>query len=236
MALDVSTGHLMDPRTGVPIRWATTKVTKDWWLLGTNTVTLELLPSAVVGRTVAYVQEAMALYPADLLTEHLKSIYLGATVKQADRAQNMLGLAWQGAVYISNRRRFGGERQEIHRVFHHEFAHVLQRGPFLKAFLFEWIGEGEKRGHLLRRPKAEPSDTDGESLWKDGFLRMNGRKEPFEDFCHYAEGLFMGDPEFWRLVDEYPKVRRKAGLMIELYSRVDPQFCLSFFEGLKPPA
>ena len=53
-----------------------------------------------------------------------------------------------------------------------------------------------------------------------------------EDFADMAQGIFSNDPQAWKLIKNYPKIRQKFNLLVDFYNKIDPSFNLEYFEKL----
>jgi hypothetical protein len=47
-----------------------------------------------------------------------------------------------------------------------------------------------------------------------------------------AQGIFSNDPQAWKLIKNYPKIRQKFNLLVDFYNKIDPSFNLEYFEKL----
>jgi hypothetical protein len=57
-----------------------------------------------------------------------------------------------------------------------------------------------------------------------GLLNEYSFASPEEDFNEVAKNLMCGTPGFDRLLKRYPRIARKAKLVVRFYSTIDPEF------------
>jgi hypothetical protein len=69
-------------------------------------------------------------------------------------------------------------------------------------------------------------------LFEGGFLNKYAQSAFEEDFNVFSQNLFCGSETFWGVVDSFPRIRKKATLIIGFYNQLDPRFTESYFRSL----
>ena len=192
-----------------------------------------MVPSAQM-RTRSAIKEAMSLYPQTILQNNLEAVYgLGSF---SHGSVSMGATNSYDAIYIVNDGNASTYTDEVLRLsFHHEFSSILwRRHEFdevawkaVNASGFVYLYEPGKHGDKYdSRTGFDPS------LYDTGILCPYAKTCYEEDINMFAEGLFSGNPEFWRAVDGHFRIRRKCTILVDFYSKLDPQFSESFFRSL----
>lgn len=126
----------------------------------------------------------------------------------------------------------------IEKVFHHEFSSILIRrypGSFDKQKWLLLNPAGFKYGKgganaIMEGVASMDLDPD---LIEKGFLSEYSTASVEEDINVFAQNLFTGGREFWRLVDLNTKITEKTRLLISFYHSINPVFTESYFRGLQ---
>lgn len=226
-----------EPRTQIPI---ITSIDKDMfpesWRKAPISAEATALDTKEADRTLKVILRSMEKYPAGVLKTNLKSVYLSKRIA-------FYGLVYGGtnsldAVYVSNDGEVKGFTNEyIQGAFHHEFSSILLRnfGKNLDMKLwkesqpagFKYRGDGTsslREGTASTRYEAE--------YHKQGFLAQYATSSLEEDFNMTAEGLMTGLPSFWKAVDAYPLLKKKATAVMRFYQKLDPVFTEQYFRKL----
>lgn len=232
--------RVTEPRTRIPVSFLAENgmFPKEWTVEPINAVSADLdVPERE--RSAKVVLAAMAVYPAEFLKRELKAVYVTASIE-------FYGLAYGGTnsldtVYLSNKGAAKGYSDAyIWGSFHHEFSSILLRNhPKLlddKAWAAanpQGFSYGQGGTEALRDGKA--STKYDPALAALGFVAEYAKASFEEDFNMIAEGLFSGNPEFWKLVDENPNLATKARLAMGFYQKLLPEYTEDRFRGLVPP-
>lgn len=179
---------------------------------------------------------AFSKYPAELLRTSLDKVYV-------IKAMKFYGLPYGGtnyrhSVYLADD--FSDPYftdNYIEQVFHHEFSSILIR-YFDACFDREkWLSLNPPAFHY-GNGGAEAISTGQASMDLDpvlieqGFLSQYSTASLEEDVNVFAQFLFTGGREFWRLVDLNDDIREKARVLISFYHQVNPVFTESYFRSL----
>ena len=179
-------------------------------------------------RSLKYTRKALAKYPMRVLDKNLKAIYLVRTLRFYGADYGATNS--RDAVYLCNdgfERGFTGYYLE--QGFHHEFSSILLRN-FRSRFSdskwtaanpreFQYLGDGLD---AIRRRKDDIYYSI--ECFKKGFFTEYSQASIEEDLNTVAEGLFLGDRQYWQAVDRYPMLKRKCHLAISFYKSIDPWF------------
>jgi hypothetical protein len=228
---------LPDNVSGIPISFDADKnaFPAEWTKSPINAKGESLIGSERT-RSYANVDKASKKYPANLLKLHLRKVYLLARIE-------FYGLPYGGTnsldtLYLTNRGVAQGFTDAyLEESFHHELSSIFLRNH--PAFL------DQKTWSACNPPKFTYTSNGTEAVRtgkdstvydpeynKDGFLAQYAKTSQEEDFNMMAGGLFTGRPEFWKVVDKFPRIRQKAGVVIAFYHRLDPLFTEPYFRGL----
>ncbi|HMO33007.1 MAG TPA: hypothetical protein PKE63_02560 [Lacibacter sp.] len=169
---------------------------------------------------------ALEMYPPSLIRKHLSRIYVVGSLRWG--GQQFYGTNSRRNIYIE-----GGDSVQTNHTFHHEFSSILLRNLPNGDLKWEW----QKRSpRLVNRSSAAAmwlgysATALNEKLMEDGYLCDYSLSNWENDFNMYAEYIFCGGAAFWKLVDKYPLVKKKVGLVINFYNtQVSHIYRESFF-------
>jgi hypothetical protein len=179
---------------------------------------------------------AFSKYPAELLRTCLDKVYVIKTMKFYGLPYG--GTNYRHSVYLADD--FSDPYftdSYIEQVFHHEFSSVLIR--YFNAFFAhqKWVSVnppsfryGNGGADAIRKGQAS-MDLDPD-LIEQGFLSQYSTASLEEDVNVFAQFLFTGGREFWRLVDLNDNIREKTRILISFYHQLDPVFTESYFRSL----
>ena len=181
-----------------------------------------------VPRSLRLTKQAISKYPANLLKSNLKAVYLVRTL-------NFFGSEYGGtnsldAVYLCNDGYLKGfTNRYLEQSFHHEFSSILLRNYAHKFPESKWraanltgtkyLGDG-----LAAVQQGKSSIVYSISAFRKGFLTEYAQASVEEDFNTVAEGLFLGDRQYWQAVDQYPALKRKCHVAIAFYKSLNSGF------------
>ncbi|MBA4293391.1 hypothetical protein C0431_10530 [bacterium] len=176
------------------------------------------------------VQSALTKYPQAVIESNLKTVHV-------TRSLSFYGLNYGGtnssdAVYLTlmpGRRLTTFSHLFLERTFHHEFSSILLRNYWNQFPEKDWNqalpAEFKYRGNGTQSVREGTASTRYSDQYNSlGFLAEYSTSSLEEDFNMLAEGLFSGDPRFWKIYDNYPLIAKKADLIITFYNRIDPTF------------
>jgi hypothetical protein len=226
-----------DTRTGITISFSTDEeMYPESWRGGAVNGEATPLIETEYGRTKDIVAKALEKYPKDVLTKHVKKIYVLDGI-------HFYGVRYGGTnsldrVYITNRGLDKGYSDRfIERLFHAELSSILLRNlsyylnkttwTACNAENFTYGGTGKD---AIKNGKAG-EDFDP-ALNEQGCLTQYATSNFENDVNAFAKNLFRAEPEFWNIVEKYPRVKCKLELIIGFYSQIDPTFTLEYFKKL----
>lgn len=126
----------------------------------------------------------------------------------------------------------------IEKVFHHELSSILYR---------KYSSHFDKTGWLAQNPPAFRYGSGGAQaimkgtasmeldpeLAEDGFLAEYSKASFEEDMNVFAQCLFTGGRDFWRLVDLNNRIAEKTRIIIRFYHSINTIFTESYFRSLQ---
>lgn len=171
--------------------------------------------------------KAFEKYPSDVIPKEVNNIYLVGKL-------NCFGADYTGtnskeSVYVAT-----NNNSEIEKTFHHELSSILLRNNPEKFDNYEWnsLSHGMATSSAGAINHGMNSVELNPQLYDKGFLTNYSLSNPENDFNMYAENLFAGGKEFWNIVDNNPKVKEKAELVINFYNKINPVFDETYFRLL----
>jgi hypothetical protein len=188
-------------------------------------------------RMIGILQHAFSKYPDQVLRDNLSRIYLFRTMKFYGVPYGGTNAA--GTVYMSDDEsnpifsdRF------IENVFHHEFSSVLKRAYLRRFKTNSWESANPSSfsygsGGVDAMLNGEASMDFDPELFDRGFLSKYSQASLEEDINVCAQNLFSGSPEFWDIVDNNDRIRKKTMLLIAFYHSIDPVFTEEYFRKIK---
>jgi hypothetical protein len=223
-----------------PVRVATSSsvdIFPESWRGGKVTASAEALPDDRREEALHVMEAALAKYPAEVLSEHLRTLYLLGKLRY--RGVITSGTNSRTAVYVKIgpvEKGFTARHNEG--VFHAEFSSILirNRPHFLDQEAwkaanppgFTYLGDGVdavKQGKA--RTKADSS------LNAQGFLSQYSQSTLENDFNGYAARLWTGDAALWQLAKEHPLIQRKLTLVLRFYQQFHAKLDEAFFRSLQ---
>lgn len=225
-----------DARTGVEIRCDLNDLSfPAEWRQGPVNVRATALADSQIATAHAMAVAALSKYPPDFLKASLKRIQFTLTLSlygaecgsEADPPTRSLYLAYDT-----------GNQDFIERNIHCGLAqilHSLHTRPFPEQDWIRCNASDAKYGNssdAARRAGKDITALD-EKFAKKGFVCPWATLDIETDFAVTMEYLFSGKPEFWALVDKYPRLKSKIALAIGYYHAYDDSFTEEFFRNLK---
>lgn len=180
------------------------------------------------------VQHALSKYPPAVLQTHLRHVYVIGRISYSGVPAG--GTNSRDAVYLAN---IGKDSDPVlEGIFHAEFSSILLRNLPQNLDQKHWLAINPPDFHYLgsgvqaiRQGKA--SRKPDPALQALGFLHSYAQASMEEDFNSIACRLMMGDAALWSAIQQFPKMREKAELVIAFYTKLDPQFTRERFEVLR---
>jgi peptidoglycan hydrolase-like protein with peptidoglycan-binding domain len=177
---------------------------------------------------------ALDKYPAHILDDHLKEIYVLGNLRRS-------GLDMGGAAAPDIKRLFivnkGNLDYFVEQIYHHDFSHMLYSAHVNKSLESKWIqlnsdGFEYGSGGLDAHKKGVASTAFDEKYIKAGFLSEYSVSAWPEDFSVTAQYMFKSQPNFWNIVDSNERIHQKVLLVVEFYNSLDPVFTEQYFREI----
>lgn len=222
-----------------PLRVATSDsvaIFPESWRGEKAAASAEALPNDRHEAALRVMDAALAKYPAEVLSGHLRTLYLLGELRY--RGVITSGTNSRTDVYVKIgpvEKGFTARHNEG--VFHAEFSSILIRNQpqFLdqEAWMaanppgFTYLGDGVdavKQGKA--RTKADSS------LNAQGFLSQYSQSTLEDDFNGFAARLWTGDASLWQLAKEHPPIQRKLDLVLRFYQQLHPTLVEAIFRNL----
>lgn len=208
------------------------------WLDDSTHVVGVRLPAKEERRTRRVVAHALAKYPAGFLKNHLEAVHVLGRLEFS--GISAAGTYSHDRVYLANEGYAAGyDARYLEETFHHEFSSVLLErysDDFPTEAWRQVNGAFAYRGSGVEAVQKGAASQDFSVAWHErGFLHEYASSALEEDFNSIAENLFGGRRQFWRVVEQYPRLAVKTRLAIEFYRSIDPAFTTEWFKTLTGP-
>ena len=215
-----------------------TAIFPDYWRINPINAKAERLGNSEISRTKEVMQKALAKYPGSLLKDNLRAVYFLKSI----RFYNVLygGTNSPDAVYLADAgTKRGYTDHYLEQTFHHEFSSILYRNFSSWIDTSAWLSINETGFNYLDPDNGigaiktnKSSQELDHSLCEKGFLTEYSLSSMENDLNTIAQNLFRPAEDFWKLVDTYPRLRKKTTLLISFYHSLDPVFSESYFRKL----
>jgi hypothetical protein len=178
---------------------------------------------------------AFSKYPTRVLNTNLKKVCVVKSMTFYGLPYG--GTNYQHTVYLSDDTDNPWFSDEyIEEVFHHEFSSILLRDFHDYFDKIRWLAlnppffrYGKGGADAIQQGQASMT-LDPETI-KQGFLSQYSTASLEEDINVFAQNLFTGNREFWKVFELNGTIREKARLLISFYHRINPLFTESFFRS-----
>ena len=229
----------MEARYGVDIRWgnpATFAVPGAANAVGDipNGLVQELKGLSSLPTALDAIDRALGRYPEGFFARHCKAIFICGDLRlDGVAAGGTYGDRW--VLLVANPEWDDAMVMEANgRGLHHEFSSILY--STIPEIPLRWARTHPPQWRFkpgIRQTLQAPEN--GPPRYDLGFLSAYGATTAENDFNTYAE-MAMGDAAgLLKNASDYPPVKRKASLFLEMYIRLDPRFQKVFIEsGLGP--
>ena len=193
------------------------------------------IDSREINRSKQVTFSALTKYPSELLRLNLEAVYWLKKMSFYDVGYG--GTNSNSALYLTNDgEQMGYSNNYLEQTFHHEFSSILFRNyrsffdssSWKLANYHDFIYNDPEDGVGAIRNNSSSQDLDT-MLCREGMLTQYALSSLENDLNTFAQNLFSPSPGFWKIVDQYPRVRRKALLLIEFYARINPVFTEEYF-------
>jgi hypothetical protein len=198
----------------------------------------EQLDIAEIQRCKAVMVKALSKYPAAALQKNLEIVYFLKSMKFYDVGYG--GTNSTDALYLTD----GGTAMGytdlyLEQTFHHEYSSILYRNNpsfideegWKKANIpgFDYNDPENGVGAIRNNQSSQEHDT---ALCKKGFLTQYSLSGMENDINTFAQNIFSPSADFWKIVDQNPRIKRKVNLLVSFYNKIDPLFTEAYFQKL----
>ena len=179
---------------------------------------------------------ALDKYPVRVITNSLNAIHFAGEIDQFGFKYGGSYDPFRRIIFLVND---GGQTDDLaESVFHHEFSSILlNRHTF---FINPWEAVNPKEfkylyetyGNFKNLPNSIALNGKGsEEDYMDGFLDDYSRTDFENDYNAYSAMIFTYPEKFKKIMNQYPRVRKKFLIWLEFYQKIDPIFTEKYLFG-----
>ncbi len=199
----------------------------------------EQIDTKEIRRSLDIVIKAIQKYPVAALKNELTAVYFLKSLKFYDVGYG--GTNSSDALFLTNNGvDMGFTDLYLEQTFHHEYSSILYRRHPQWLDARSWLAANApgfdyndpENGVGAIRNNASSQELDS-NFCKKGFLTQYSQSSLENDLNTFAQNLFSPSDGFWKLVDRYPKVRKKMKLLVQFYQQMDPVFTEEYFRKIK---
>jgi len=181
-------------------------------------------------RKLALFKKELNRYPARVLRNNLRKIYILKKLSFYGKGYGGTYLASKKAIYIAAR----FSNQYVKRLLHAEFSSVLlksYRRHFSKSAWRALNKSGTRYGRGGRQAliTGKASTRYKPYYFKQGFLYQYGKASVEEDFNSFSGNIFGRKSKFWNAVNNYKVLRKKFRYTVSFYNKIDSTFTITYF-------
>lgn len=210
----------------------------DSWQAAPINAKGEKIAAAEVSRSKAIMIKALQKYPAITLAKDLRVVYFLKSMTFYEVGYG--GTNSSDALYLTNSGAAAGYTNlYLEQTFHHEYSSILYRNH--PGFLnetewkktnipgFDYNDPENGVGAIRNNESSQDLDT---LLCKKGFLTQYSLSGLENDINTFAQNIFSPSENFWKIVDQYPRIKAKVKLLTDFYNKIDPVFNDDYFKKL----
>jgi hypothetical protein len=198
----------------------------------------EKLAPTEVQRSNDIITRALSKYPLATLQKDLKIVYFLKSMKFYNVGYG--GTNSTDALYLTNSGTTAGYTNlYLEQTFHHEYSSILYRNHssfideegWKKANIpgFDYNDPENGVGAIRNNESSQDLDT---ALCKKGFLTQYSLSGMENDINTFAQNIFSPSENFWKIVEGYPRIKKKVKILIDFYNKIDPMFTDDYFRRL----
>lgn len=206
----------------------------DWQKYPINAMG-EPIAESEMKRSIRISMTALHKYPAEMLRLNIRSIYWLRKMEFYNVEYG--GTNSNNAVYLTNDgENMGYSDNYLEQTFHHEFSSILLRNYPNLLDTVSWKAATDSSldyndpedgvGAIRNNASSQDLDT---LLCKKGMLTEYSRSSMENDVNTFAQNLFAPSDFFWKLVEQYTRIRQKTNLLISFYNKINPSFTEMYF-------
>jgi hypothetical protein len=191
-----------------------------------------------IQRSKGIIAKALSKYPGTVFDYNLKYVYFLKQMKFYDVGYG--GTNSADAVYLTNQGVVSGYTDKyLEQTFHHEFSSILFRNyssfidtnAWKEANVTGFIYNDPENGVGAIRNNQSSQELDSVLCLK-GVLTQYGGSSIENDVNTFAQNLFCPEKKFWSYVDRFPRINRKAKLLIRFYNQISSQYSEAYFRKM----
>lgn len=178
---------------------------------------------------------ALKKYPEVLLDKNLRAVYWLKNMHFYDVGYG--GTNSNDVLFLTNDGEGQGYTMKyMEQTLHHEFSSILYRNYkklfndsvwiAANAYNFDYNDPEAGVGAIRKNASSQDIDT---AYCVIGMLTQYAMSSLENDLNTFSQNLFCPSPGFWKTVDSYPRIRKKVGLLISFYNKLDPIFTETYF-------
>ena len=198
----------------------------------------EQIAASEIQRCNGLMEKALSKYPLKNLEKELKAVYFLKSMKCYE--VDFGGTNSNDALYLTNSGINNGYTDiYLEETFHHEYSSILFRNHPSFLNVREWkrasINGARYKdpengvGAIRKNQSSQDIDT---ILCKKGFLTQYSLSGLENDINTFAQNMFSPPENFWKIVDQYPRIKKKVKLLTDFYYKIDPLFTNDYFRNL----
>jgi hypothetical protein len=193
---------------------------------------------AEINRCKMVTAKALEKYPSDMLRYNLRTVFW--LKKMSFYAVGYGGTNSTDALYLTNDgREMGYTDRYLEQTFHHEFSSILFRNYLTLFDTNTWKAYNSKDfayndpedgvGAIRNNASSQDLDT---VVCKRGMLTQYAMSSLENDLNTFAQNLFCPSVGFWDIVDRFPRIKKKAQLLITFYGNINTVFTEQYFRRM----
>lgn len=198
----------------------------------------EQIADTEIERSKNVMVKALNKYPAAALQKNLTVIYWLRSMKFYNLDYG--GTNSSDALYLTNDgTSFGYSDLYLEQTFHHEYSSILYRNhpsfidedAWKKTNIsgFDYNDPENGVGAIRNNESSQDLDT---ALCNKGFLTQYSLSGIENDINTFAQNIFCPSEGFWKIVDKYPRIKKKVKILTDFYNKIDDQFTDDYFKKL----
>ena len=199
----------------------------------------EQIEATEIQRCNGILQKALGKYPLKNLEKELKAVYFLKSMNCFE--VDFGGTNSTDVLYLTNSGINNGYTDiYLEETFHHEYSSILYRNhpsffnakEWKKASIrgFKYKDPENGVGAIRNNQSSQDLDT---FLCKKGFLTQYSLSGLENDINTFAQNMFSRPEYFWKIVDQYPRIKKKVKLLTDFYYKIDPLFTDDYFRNLQ---
>ncbi len=210
----------------------------ETWQVAPILASGELIASSEIERSKMVMIKALTKYPAAALQKDLQVVYWLKSMKFYDVGYG--GTNSTDALYLTNGGTVLGHSDlYLEQTFHHEYSSILYRNhPSLinedawekvNSSGFDYNDPENGVGAIRNNESSQDFDT---ALCNKGFLTQYSLSGIENDINTFPQNIFSPSEGFWKIVDQYPRIKKKVKILTDFYNKIDDQFTDDYFKKL----